>query len=151
MGGMKATLTVTSNVKDMLKRLGDDVRGGLVAGTTRAVGALEANLVKEEPVVTSNMVNSTTSEVSSDGTRGTATVQASYAEHVARGTGLFGPGKKKITPKNAKALKTPYGPRKSVKGQKPNPFDERAMEKTDFQAEFEAGMSGYLERKGWTK
>lgn len=45
-----------------------------------------------------------------------------YAKFVHGGTGLYGAKKRKITPKKARALKTPYGYRKSIKGQKPNPY-----------------------------
>jgi len=51
-----------------------------------------------------------------------------YAVFVYYGTGIYGPEKKKIVPKTKKALKTPYGPRKSIKGQKPNPYLELALE-----------------------
>ncbi|CZE47905.1 hypothetical protein [Campylobacter geochelonis] len=46
----------------------------------------------------------------------------SYAKFVHFGTGIYGDKKRKITPKKAKALKTPYGYRKSVKGIKANPY-----------------------------
>jgi hypothetical protein len=66
------------------------------------------------------------------------------------GTGLFGPHKRKIVPKNAKALNIPgIGFRRSVKGQKPQPFMETAREETDVQEEFETGMGNYLREKGW--
>jgi HK97 gp10 family phage protein len=52
-----------------------------------------------------------------------------YAEYVHEGTGIHGKHKTPIVPKKKKALKTPYGIKKSVKGQEPNPFIERAAEK----------------------
>lgn len=55
------------------------------------------------------------------------TLKASYAKFVHGGTGLYGPKKAKITPKKARALKTPYGFKKSIKGQKPNPYLENAF------------------------
>ena len=51
-----------------------------------------------------------------------------YAKYVYFGTGLYGEHRTKITPKRAKALKTPYGYRKSVKGQKPNRYLEDALD-----------------------
>ncbi|MFR8440447.1 MAG: hypothetical protein ACLVCW_01660, partial [Campylobacter sp.] len=51
-----------------------------------------------------------------------------YAKFVHGGTGLYGAKKRKITPKKARALKTPYGYRKSIKGQKPNPYLLKAWE-----------------------
>lgn len=55
------------------------------------------------------------------------TLKASYAKFVHNGTGIYGPEKRKITPKKARALKTPYGFRKSIKGQKANPYLENAF------------------------
>lgn len=55
------------------------------------------------------------------------TLKASYAKFVHNGTGIYGPKKRKITPKKARALKTPYGFKKSIKGQKPNPYLENAF------------------------
>lgn len=55
------------------------------------------------------------------------TLKASYAKFVHGGTGLYGPKKRKITPKKARALKTPYGFKKSIKGQKANPYLENAF------------------------
>lgn len=54
---------------------------------------------------------------------------APYAPYVQNGTGVHGPRKERIYPKKAKALKTPYGPRKSIAGMKPNPYYTRAFEK----------------------
>jgi hypothetical protein len=72
-----------------------------------------------------------------------------YAEAVARGTGIFGPQGAPIRPKSAKVLLVPGSPkldakgrresyvlgaggvtyvfRRSVKGVRPNPYDERAL------------------------
>lgn len=56
------------------------------------------------------------------------TLLAPYALYVHEGTGLFGPKKKRITPKKAKALKTPYGYRKSIAGQKAQPYLSDGLE-----------------------
>jgi HK97 gp10 family phage protein len=57
---------------------------------------------------------------------------ASYAPYVHQGTGIYGPKKTRIRPKRAKALKIPTKKgviyRKSSKGQKPNPYFERALD-----------------------
>jgi hypothetical protein len=45
-----------------------------------------------------------------------------YAPFVHEGTGLYGKHKRKIIPKNKKALKTPFGIFKSTKGQKAQPY-----------------------------
>lgn len=55
------------------------------------------------------------------------TAGVGYAKFVHEGTGLYGAKKHKITPKKARALKTPYGYRKSIKGQKPNPYLLKAL------------------------
>ena len=148
---MKLAIKSTSNIDEMTDRLGDDVRGGLVAGTTNVCETAGALIDKDTPVATSNLVNSRTVEVSEDGRRGVIRWLADYGRYLIEGTGLFGPRKQKITPKRAKALKTPYGPRKSVKGIRPNDFITRGAEKLDAQDAFETGMGNYLKKKGWTK
>lgn len=50
-----------------------------------------------------------------------------YAVWVHEGTGVYGPSGKSIKPRRKKALKTPYGPRKSIKGQKAQPYFENAL------------------------
>jgi len=146
---MNVGIKVTSNVKEMMQKLGEDVRGGLVAGSTNTLETADALITPEIPVVTSNLVNSGTIEVSPDGTKGELKWSAEYGRYVVEGTGLFGPRKQKIVPKNAKALKTPWGPRKSIKGQEPNDFITRGVEKLNPQDAFETGMGNYLKKKGW--
>jgi len=51
-----------------------------------------------------------------------------YAPYVHNGTGIYGPKKQRITPKTARALKTPYGWKTSIAGQKANPFFTRAWD-----------------------
>lgn len=53
---------------------------------------------------------------------------APYAKYVHGGTGLYGAKKKKIVPKKGKALKTPFGYRKSVKGMRAQPYLSDALE-----------------------
>lgn len=50
------------------------------------------------------------------------TTLAPYAKHVHEGTGIYGKYKKRIIPKKKKALKTPFGIYKSVRGQKAQPY-----------------------------
>lgn len=56
-----------------------------------------------------------------------------YAPHVAYGTGIYGPRGIKITPTTKRCLHFMWKGMeifvKSVKGQKPNPFHERAMKR----------------------
>lgn len=63
---------------------------------------------------------------------------AKYAPYVHEGTGLYGKHKKRITPKNKKALKTPFGIFKSTKGQKAQPY------LTD-------GLSNYIKNGGFDR
>ena len=86
--------------------------------------------------------------VSADGKKGVVTSQASYSEYVHRGTGLFGPFKQRIFPTAKKALfwTGAAHPFKSVKGQKPNPFFDRALKQIKPQRVFEDGVLGYLKR-----
>jgi len=49
-----------------------------------------------------------------------------YAWFVHEGTGIFGPNKKRIKPKQKKALKTPYGVKKSITGMPARPYLEEA-------------------------
>jgi len=63
---------------------------------------------------------------------------AEYAPFVHEGTGLYGKHKRKITPKNKKALKTPFGIFKSTKGQKAQPY------LTD-------GLSNYIKSGGFDR
>jgi hypothetical protein len=146
---MQVGIKVTSNVKEMMQRLGEDVRGGMKAGSTNTLETAAALITPEIPVRTSNLVNSETSEVSEDGTKGELKWTAPYGIYVVEGTGLYGPHKQKIVPRTAKALKTPWGPRKSIKGQQPNDFISRGVEKLNPQEAFEEGMGNYLKKKGW--
>ncbi len=50
------------------------------------------------------------------------TLLAPYAPYVHEGTGIYGKHKRRIAPKHKKALKTPYGLKKSVAGQKGQPY-----------------------------
>lgn len=65
-------------------------------------------------------------EKDSRGLFGRIGTTVSYAKYVEVGTGLYGPRKKKITPRTAQALKFTVGGKtvfaKSVKGQRPQPF-----------------------------
>ena len=79
-----------------------------------------------------------TPEITVDTTEG----KGIYPLFVHLGTGLFGPRKRKITPKRAKVLRFRVGDKtvfaKSVRGQEPNPYLERGLNK--------AIQSGAIER-----
>ncbi len=148
---MKLGLKVTTNVDAMLTQLGEDIQGGKRAGMISVVETARAKITPHVPVVTSNLVNSATTEVSGDGNKGTLRITAPYGRWVNEGTGIYGPYGKKIVPRNAKALKTPYGPRKSVKGMEGRRFVEKGVADLDPQAAFETGMENYLRKQGQIK
>lgn len=50
-----------------------------------------------------------------------------YGEGLTTGTGIFGPHRRRIYPRTARALKTPYGPRASIAGMPANRYDLRAQ------------------------
>ncbi len=147
-------IEMSPTFEDLFARLGDDIEAGRSAGMTNLVGALESAAVKEAPVKTSNLVNAIASEVSGDGMTGTVRVtdNAPYAIYVHEGTGIYGPLGEPILPKEKKALYWPGAahPVKSVKGQKPNPFMDRAMASvSDPAAVYARGLMNYLEKRGW--
>lgn len=98
--------------------------------------------------------------VAPDGSRKTVKLRGQdrfdYAEAVARGTGIYGPTGQPIRPKKAKVLLVPGSPgpnesyveidgkrfvfRRSVKGRKPNSFDQRAI------ARLEPEVPGIVDR-----
>ncbi len=95
---------------------------------------IEGEARDEAPVVTGNLRHSITSRVSGIGfrTHGEVRATAPYAQYVHQGTGLFGPHHRKIVPREKKALRFVAGGqilfRRSVRGQRPNPFMDRALE-----------------------
>lgn len=94
------------------------------------VGSEVANLAKTKtaPIKTGNLKKDIrVINVSSKSVTIGNTLKASYAKFVHFGTGVYGPKKAKIRPKKARALKTPYGFKKSIKGQKANPYLENAF------------------------
>jgi hypothetical protein len=83
------------------------------------------------------------------------TSHAPYAASVHFGTGIYGKNKKPITPKRPygldgkpTALKTPYGYRKSVKGQKPNPYLDNAVIKYSESGGLNKAMKSYASAVG---
>ncbi|MDR2905000.1 MAG: HK97 gp10 family phage protein [Helicobacteraceae bacterium] len=97
------------------------------------IGAAVVKKAKEESPIKSGLLRRSitmdTSNINNLEVKIGVTTSAPYAEYVHEGTGIHGKHKTPIVPKKKKALKTPYGYRKSVKGQKPNKFLERAAEK----------------------
>ncbi len=156
---MIINIKFTPSLEGLIKRLGDDVSGGLRAGMINLVEHIEGKTVeKERPhAKTGNLAGGVSSSVNEDGTKGVINVTAKnekghdYAPDVAFGTGIYGPHKKPIRPKEKKALFWPGAkhPFRSVKGfiGRPSIFD--AAKEVDPQATFEEGVMNYLRKKGW--
>ena len=85
---------------------------------------------KRVPKVTENLYNSGTVNVQGGGLDTEATVRytARYAAFVERGTGLFGPHKKRIYPKNKQGLFNYKA--KGYDGQKPQPYLKPAFDES---------------------
>lgn len=143
-------------LKKILSQPGEVARHSIWSGMVALVEEVEARLVKEAPVgkVTvpgkKKLVNTISSTVSEDGKKGIVAIGAPWAEYVQRGTGIFGPFGKRIFPTTKRALFWPGAehPYRSVKGQEPNPFVTRALQKTKAQSVFEDGVWGYLKSLG---
>ncbi|PLY06788.1 MAG: hypothetical protein C0625_08025 [Arcobacter sp.] len=113
-------------IKDFLYRIGSEVANEAKDKAPYRTG----NLKRDIQVFTDNLDDL---EVSIGNTK-----LAPYAIFVHTGTGLFGPKKKRITPKNKKALKTPFGLKKSVAGMRADPY-------------LESGASAYLSSGGFNR
>lgn len=146
----KITVTISPAIKKLFDNPGEVMRKSIWSGMVNLVEEIEARAKKEAPVRTSNLMRSITSSASADGLKGQVEAGAKYAEYVHRGTGLFGPFKKKIVPITKKALFWPGAthPVKWVKGMRPNPFFDRAIAQVKPQSVFEEGMENYLKREG---
>ena len=150
----KIDLKISPKLKPLFDKPEEVMRKTIWAGMVNLVEEIEARAKKEAPVRTSNLINSITSSVSSDGLKGEVRSRAfskegkEYSEFVHRGTGLFGPFKQKIFPKTKKALFWPGAahPVKWIKGMRPNPFFDRALKQIKPQRVFEDGVEGYLKQ-----
>jgi HK97 gp10 family phage protein len=116
-----------------LIKLGRDLEAGIQAGLLRAAGAVEAAAVQEAPKATGNLANAIRKNI--EASRAVIKSTAPYSIFVHQGTGLFGPHKTRIVPKEKKALAFMVGGNKvvvrSVKGSKANPFMQRAFKKME--------------------
>jgi HK97 gp10 family phage protein len=147
---LKVDLKISPKLKKLFDQPEEVMHKSIWSGMVNLVEEIEARAVKEVPVKSSNLMHSITSNVSADGKHGEIKATARYAEFVHRGTGLFGPFKQRIFPRVKKALFWPGAahPVKSVKGQKPNPFFDRALRQIKPQRVFEDGVLGYLNQFG---
>jgi|GEM_PF-933029 len=145
------------NPKEFLDVLSSDIRKGFRAGMMRATSAAEAVVVEEAPVREGNLRDAVMSTVKGEGVHvtGYVTPTAPYSEYVHRGTGIYGPYGTPIIPRKKKALAFTYGGRtlvrKSVRGQKPNPFVTRAKKRLEeggiLGREFWAGFNSVVRRQ----
>ncbi|MCF8044085.1 MAG: HK97 gp10 family phage protein [Desulfarculaceae bacterium] len=121
--------TLRVDLSDVLT-LPSDFEARVQRGTLFALQLLESYAVEEAPHATGNLVNAITIKRNEDGGTVFVTNDAPYAKYVHQGTGIWGPHKKRIYPKNKKALFWPGAahPVRSVAGQKPNPFLDRAAD-----------------------
>lgn len=169
---MKIDYKIQPDLDKLAAKLTGDVRGARRAGMINVVTEVEARAIKYAPVKTSNLANTGTSDVNADGSVGTVTFTAPYAEYVHRGTGLYGPHKTRIVskkhivirPKNAGGLFWPGAkhpvmmvkttkplfwpgmkhPVHSTKGMKANPFLYKAAKDSDIEKLYIAGAERYL-------
>jgi hypothetical protein len=139
-------------IPDMAKwarELDADFLGARRAGLINILADVEARAVKGAPKRTSNLAGSGSSDVNAEGTKGTVSFSAPYAQFVHEGTGLYGPHKKLIVPTNKKALSWPGArhPVRSVRGMVGRPFLTDAAAATDPNRLFTEGLNNYLTRE----
>ena len=141
-------LKIQPDLARFARSLKGNVKGAMRAGMINVTTDVEARAAKDAPVRTSNLANTHTSQVDAEGSVGTVSFTAPYAVHVHQGTGLYGPHKTKIVPKNKKALYWPGGahPVRSTKGMKANPFLRRAAQDSDIGARYVEGAERFLKR-----
>ena len=116
-----------------LLKLGNNLEAGIQAGLMRAAGAVEAAAVETAPVTTGNLANRIRKYFESH--RAIVKATAPYSIFVHEGTGIYGPHRTRIVPTTKKALAFQIGGktliRRSVKGQKANPFMKRGLNKVE--------------------
>ncbi|MHB8772969.1 MAG: hypothetical protein ACYC7J_18395 [Syntrophales bacterium] len=148
---MKAVELKIPDMAAWARELEGDYAGGRRAGMINVVAYIEALAVRGAPRRTSNLANSGSSNVDADGMKGEVVFGSPYAAFVHEGTGLYGPHKAPIVPKQKKALYWPGArhPVRSVRGMVGRPFLTDAAEATDADAVFSEGMNIYLaQRRG---
>jgi hypothetical protein len=165
---MKVFFRFEPTPEQMAKLFGADAQGARRAGFINVVTMIEAAAVKKAPVKTSNLADSHTSDVNANATRGFVRFTAPYAKYVHEGTGLYGPHKTMIVPKELrngrdaqgrfvskgttgkKALYWPGAlhPVRAVKGMEGRPFLREAAEEADLQRLFSDGVNNYMAGRG---
>ena len=147
---MLIEISISSNLQKIIAGLSpENIKSAMKAGMQNVLSDVEARAVKITPVRSSNLVNSISSFVADGGTSGILKATAKYAEYVHEGTGLYGPYKTKIVPRNKQALfwKGALHPVRSTKGMKGNPFFTKARNQVNASKLFEEGVNNFLLRK----
>ena len=102
------------------------------------------NVAREAPVDHGRLAGSFELDRSSD-LYWNITTRVNYAAFVHEGTGLYGPMHRRITPSQASVLAFVSGGKqvfaKSVSGQRPNPYADRAVKRTDSRAQVFADIA----------
>lgn len=147
---MEITMTLSPDVGRLMKRITDNSVGARRAGMTNWLTTVEAVAVKDAPKRTSNLARTRTTNVNEDGSRGTLAFTAPYAGYVHEGTGLYGPHKTKIVPKDKKALFWPGAshPVRSTRGMKGRPWVRKANDEVNGATAYQEGMQNYLKARG---
>lgn len=145
---MDIKLKIQPDLARLSRSLAGNVAGARRAGLIHIVADVEARGAKHAPVKKGNLANTHTSDVNADGTIGTVSFTALYAAYVHGGTGLYGPRRQMIRPKNTKALYWPGAahPVRAVRGMPAQPFLFHAAEEADMEALYVEGAERYLER-----
>ena len=148
---MEITMNIKPDPGRLFKNLQGDMKPARRAGMTNWLTTVEAVAVKDAPKKTSNLARTRTSNVNDDGSRGTLAFTAPYAGYVHEGTGLYGPHKTKIVPKNKQALYWPGAshPVRSVRGMKGRPWVRKASGEVNGAVLYRDGMQNYLNHKGY--
>lgn len=119
--------------EDAIFRLLHSPAGPVHRKVSSVLRKTEAIAVATAPVDSGRLKNDRTSGVADEGVRLRARLEflVKYAIYNVKGTGLFGPRGRRITPKNGKVLAFRIGGQlvfaRSTKGQKPNPFLVNAL------------------------
>lgn len=123
--------------RNLIESKQEQIKNGLKKGVQRATAEVTNTAMGFAPRRTGTLKRSIHAQVSGAGGNLTGLVVqdagvAKYGVWVHNGTGIYGPNHSPIVPVNAKMLKFKIGGqtfyRRSVKGQKPNPFMLKAFE-----------------------
>jgi len=105
-------------------RIGKNIQNALKPLTPMVTGSLRSTVAVGKPVRKGNVLE-------------IEIAMADYGIWLNEGTGIFGKYKRRIFPKEKKALKTPFGVFKSVKGIEGRHFVEKAIEEVYRSGEME--------------